>query len=249
MGVKIDGVLHEFSVVPGVTEDVTELILNLKQLNVRLLSDGPETLVLDAQTEGEVGGKDPLVLGEDARSELGVREVQGVGLQVLLDEGQDAPGPQPLARVPHEELDLRRGEVGHHYGGKDEIEGDRVGEGEPLALTQVPSSKGRTVSGAGPFGQPTGGRDHRLALVHGPHPGSRLEGEDATSQRSRAAAELEDAACGSQQRFDEGPEHLLARRLDASSLHATDRQLRLARVIETVILEDPVARPALTHRC
>ena len=54
VAVRIDGVLHEFSVVPGLTEDVTELILNLKQLNVRLLSDGPETLVLDAQTEGEV---------------------------------------------------------------------------------------------------------------------------------------------------------------------------------------------------
>jgi DNA-directed RNA polymerase subunit alpha len=54
VAVRIDGVLHEFSVVPGVTEDVTELILNLKQMNVRLLSDGPETLVLDAQSEGEV---------------------------------------------------------------------------------------------------------------------------------------------------------------------------------------------------
>jgi DNA-directed RNA polymerase subunit alpha len=54
VAVRIDGVLHEFSVVPGVTEDVTELILNLKQINVRLLGDGPETLILDAQTEGEV---------------------------------------------------------------------------------------------------------------------------------------------------------------------------------------------------
>jgi len=58
IGVRIDGVLHEFSVVPGVTEDVTELILNLKQLNVRLLSDGPETLVLDAESEGEVKAAD-----------------------------------------------------------------------------------------------------------------------------------------------------------------------------------------------
>jgi DNA-directed RNA polymerase subunit alpha len=53
-GVSIDGVLHEFSVVPGVTEDVTELILNLKQLNVKLLSDGPETLALEANSEGEI---------------------------------------------------------------------------------------------------------------------------------------------------------------------------------------------------
>jgi DNA-directed RNA polymerase subunit alpha len=58
VGVRIDGVLHEFSVVPGVTEDVTELILNLKQLNVTLISDGPETLVLDAETEGEVKASD-----------------------------------------------------------------------------------------------------------------------------------------------------------------------------------------------
>lgn len=58
VGVRIDGALHEFAVVPGVTEDVTELILNLKQLNVRLLSDGPETLIMDAQTEGEVKASD-----------------------------------------------------------------------------------------------------------------------------------------------------------------------------------------------
>ncbi len=58
IGVKIDGVLHEFSVVPGVTEDVTELILNLKQLNLRPLSDGPETLILNVDTDGEVKASD-----------------------------------------------------------------------------------------------------------------------------------------------------------------------------------------------
>ncbi|MBN2566385.1 MAG: DNA-directed RNA polymerase subunit alpha [Candidatus Eisenbacteria bacterium] len=58
MGVQLDGVLHEFSVVPGVTEDVTELILNLKQLNVKLLSDGPEYLVMKADSEGEVKASD-----------------------------------------------------------------------------------------------------------------------------------------------------------------------------------------------
>jgi DNA-directed RNA polymerase subunit alpha len=58
VGLRIEGVLHEFSVVPGVTEDVTELILNIKQLNVRLISDGPEILVLDAQGDGEVKASD-----------------------------------------------------------------------------------------------------------------------------------------------------------------------------------------------
>jgi DNA-directed RNA polymerase subunit alpha len=57
-GVKIDGVLHEFTVVPGVSEDVTELILNLKQLDLRLLSDNPETLVLHADKDGTVTAAD-----------------------------------------------------------------------------------------------------------------------------------------------------------------------------------------------
>ena len=46
--VKIDGVLHEFSSVPGVVEDTTDLILNLKQIPFRCHSDHPETLVLSA---------------------------------------------------------------------------------------------------------------------------------------------------------------------------------------------------------
>jgi len=53
-GVRIDGALHEFSVIDGVTEDVTELILNLKQLKVKLLSDKPEILVLEIENEGDI---------------------------------------------------------------------------------------------------------------------------------------------------------------------------------------------------
>ena len=53
-GVKIEGVEHEFTAVPGVVEDVTDVILNLKQLAIRLHEDGPRTLVLDAKTKGIV---------------------------------------------------------------------------------------------------------------------------------------------------------------------------------------------------
>ena len=45
---KIDGVLHEFSSVPGVVEDTTDIILNLKQIPFRCHSDHPETLVVHA---------------------------------------------------------------------------------------------------------------------------------------------------------------------------------------------------------
>ncbi|MBQ2747518.1 MAG: DNA-directed RNA polymerase subunit alpha [Clostridia bacterium] len=56
--VKIDGVLHEFSTVEGVREDVTELVLNLKELVVKLHSDGPVTVLIDAEGEGEVKAGD-----------------------------------------------------------------------------------------------------------------------------------------------------------------------------------------------
>lgn len=53
--VKIDGVLHEFSTIPGVKEDVTEIILNIKELRVRLLGESSSVhVVIDAKGEGKV---------------------------------------------------------------------------------------------------------------------------------------------------------------------------------------------------
>ena len=48
--VKIDGVLHEFSTIPGVKEDVTEIILNLKEVRLKLHGEGPKTVRV--KTEG-----------------------------------------------------------------------------------------------------------------------------------------------------------------------------------------------------
>lgn len=47
--VKIDGVLHEFSTVTGVKEDVTELILNIKNLAIKMQGEGPRTIYIDAK--------------------------------------------------------------------------------------------------------------------------------------------------------------------------------------------------------
>ncbi len=52
--IRIDGVLHEFSSVPGVREDVTDLILNIKQLALNLHGDGPKRMTLTAKGPGEV---------------------------------------------------------------------------------------------------------------------------------------------------------------------------------------------------
>lgn len=56
--VKIEGVLHEFSTIPGVVEDVTQIILNLKELTLRLHTDKPKLLRLEAKGKREVTAAD-----------------------------------------------------------------------------------------------------------------------------------------------------------------------------------------------
>ena len=52
--VQIDGVLHEFSSIPGVREDVTDIVLNIKSMGLRLHSDGPKRMTLQADKPGAV---------------------------------------------------------------------------------------------------------------------------------------------------------------------------------------------------
>src|SRR3970282_355812 len=52
--VKIEGVLHEFSSIPGVVEDATDIILNLKQIPFRMHGEGPQTITLTAEKPGVV---------------------------------------------------------------------------------------------------------------------------------------------------------------------------------------------------
>lgn len=65
--VRIEGVQHEFSTVPGVKEDVTEIILNLKMLAVRLHADGVKTLVIDKKGPCELTAED---LGVDSEVDI-----------------------------------------------------------------------------------------------------------------------------------------------------------------------------------
>ena len=58
VALRVDGVLHEFTSLPGVYEDVTGIVLNLKQLRVKLHSDQAKTIVLEASTKGEYKAKD-----------------------------------------------------------------------------------------------------------------------------------------------------------------------------------------------
>ncbi len=65
--IKIEGVQHEFSTVPGVKEDVTELILNIKKLAVKLYSDTPKTVYIEAKGAGEITAAD---ISADAEVEI-----------------------------------------------------------------------------------------------------------------------------------------------------------------------------------
>jgi DNA-directed RNA polymerase subunit alpha len=64
VAVKIDGVDHEFSTIPGVKEDVTDIILNLKQVNLRYLGENDATLKLTTTTAGVVKAGDIQTDGE-----------------------------------------------------------------------------------------------------------------------------------------------------------------------------------------
>ncbi|MBP2028045.1 DNA-directed RNA polymerase subunit alpha [Acetoanaerobium pronyense] len=56
--IKVDGVLHEFSTIPGVKEDVTEIILTLKELSMKMDSDGSRTLRIEHSGEGVITAGD-----------------------------------------------------------------------------------------------------------------------------------------------------------------------------------------------
>lgn len=110
--VQIDGIRHEFSDIPGIKEDVTEFILNLKRVRMRSYSDEPVHLTLDAQGEGLitaesirtsdlveiVNPEQPLATLDSASSRLTVDLVveRGHGYHDIVDQREEAP----IGRIP-----------------------------------------------------------------------------------------------------------------------------------------------------
>jgi DNA-directed RNA polymerase subunit alpha len=62
--IKIAGIQHEFATIPGVKEDVTEIVLNVKGIIARLHGEGPKTMYLEAAGECEVTAADIKADGE-----------------------------------------------------------------------------------------------------------------------------------------------------------------------------------------
>ncbi|MBO0662621.1 DNA-directed RNA polymerase subunit alpha [Jiella sp. MQZ9-1] len=62
--VQIDGVLHEFSSIPGVREDVTDIVLNVKEINISMQGEGPKRMVVRKQGPGVVTAGDIQTVGD-----------------------------------------------------------------------------------------------------------------------------------------------------------------------------------------
>ncbi len=83
--VKIEGVLHEFSTIPGVKEDVTEVILNIKRLSIKNNSDSPEPKVAYIEFEGE-----GVVTGADIQADPDIEIVNKDVVIATLSGGADS---------------------------------------------------------------------------------------------------------------------------------------------------------------
>ena len=68
VSIKFEDVMHEFSVIPGIYEDVSEIILNLKEVRFKLSDAEPKTVRIDAEGEGKVTAGD--IISDDGRCEV-----------------------------------------------------------------------------------------------------------------------------------------------------------------------------------
>ncbi len=111
--VHIEGVQHEFSTVPGVKEDVTEIILNLKGLAIKMYTDGPKSVIVDMVGPGELTAADIKVddeieiinpemhiatLNEDAHLQMTLRMERGRGY-VSADKNKSRDASMPIGVI------------------------------------------------------------------------------------------------------------------------------------------------------
>jgi DNA-directed RNA polymerase subunit alpha len=107
--VKIDGVQHEFSAIEGVQEDVIEIILNLRQLAVRVHSDTPVVLTLKKKGKGPVTAKDfdknadVDIINDDMVIANVTGDKKELLMEVTVGRGQ---GYVPVAQKETKHLDL-----------------------------------------------------------------------------------------------------------------------------------------------
>lgn len=118
--VKIDKVLHEFSTIPGVKEDTTELLLNLKDLNIKVYRNGaenriePKLLKVNVRGEGRVTGADVecpddveianpdayIATISDDDATLGIEMTVEINKGYVLPDRQERRSQMPIGTIP-----------------------------------------------------------------------------------------------------------------------------------------------------
>jgi DNA-directed RNA polymerase subunit alpha len=105
--VKIKGVQHEFSTIPGVKEDVINILLNLKQLRFKLWSEEPQSVTLSVKGEKKVKGSDfklpsqVEILNKDADICTMTSKSSQLEMEILIEKGM---GYEPIERRKKEKL-------------------------------------------------------------------------------------------------------------------------------------------------
>ena len=110
---RLDGVLHEFSTIPGVTEDMTEIVLNLKQVRFKLLNKKPDKVVLHLRGPKEFTARDIQIgnndfevlnpehhiatLNRDAEVKLELQVRRGRG---YVPAEENRPADAPIGLIP-----------------------------------------------------------------------------------------------------------------------------------------------------
>lgn len=110
--IKIDGVLHEFSSIPGVREDVTDIILNIKMLALKVETEGPHRMILSATGPGvvtagqietnqnvEVLNKDLVICTLDAGASIKIEMTVGTG-KGYVPAAQNKPEDSTIGLLP-----------------------------------------------------------------------------------------------------------------------------------------------------
>ena len=110
--IKIDGVLHEFSVIPGVREDVTDIVLNVKCLAVAVHSEGAKTMTLKAEGpctvtaamidtghDVEIMNPDLVICNLDAGAKLNMELTVGTG-KGYVPAAQNKTADTPIGVIP-----------------------------------------------------------------------------------------------------------------------------------------------------
>lgn len=133
--IRVDNVLHEFSTIPGVVEDVTDMILNLKEVRLKLLTKRPEKVMVSLKGPGEFKAGDIqngttefeilnpeqhiATLNKDAKFDLELRISRGHG---YVPSEQNKLPDQPIGAIPIDSIYTPIRKVTYH------IENTRLGD-------------------------------------------------------------------------------------------------------------------------